>query len=633
MKLRLICYYWIPTEYSKIMDIHLNCLRYYQDIFDEAIFVLAVNDLTRNEKLEETKEIISSIGFKNLQFKIIPDDPTIREAGVFKDEVMDKLDEYDGLTFFIHTKGNSLHDSSMFEFRYISNWVAQLYFFCLNDMDDVKKCLIDEDFYLTYGGMLMDVPNTASNKYHWYYPGNFYWLNGKRLDKYVKDNNIEMPDLLSWSTIQESQYNLKRFYGEDVFGSIFTSDRAASSLGKYYEYCDNYRDCDHIRAKTTIEKYDEYKRFYKNIALNGVDVNKNMICVYAICKNESKNIDEWAKSVLEADSVVVLDTGSTDDSIEKLKKYGFRVEQKLFSPWRFDTPKNEAMELAPDYCNILVNVNMDEFFDPGWADLVRKNWKDGEHNLVSYMKYDVFPGANTVYSDIHARGFKWKYPIHEILYNDNEEPKYLNLTNRIILRHKPDNEKSRNTYFSLIKTRIEENPDDYMGRLYYFNGCIENGYYDDLFKMAHELLTKFSDKIDNFYKWHIHYHLARVYRNLKDYQNMEKEFFEAMKEDKENIMAYLDYADYLDSDKQDLQSSIDILKLGLKNACDNNIWSYNHSKYNTLYDILSFKLFYNGNKKESLALAYKAYSLNKNDDRLKNNLDLIVNNMTNEDFL
>ena len=36
------------------------------------------------------------------------------------------------------------------------------------------------------------------------------------------------------------------------------------------------------------------------------------ICVYAICKNEEKNIENWYSHVKEADLIYILDTGSTD---------------------------------------------------------------------------------------------------------------------------------------------------------------------------------------------------------------------------------------------------------------------------------------------------------------------------------
>jgi glycosyltransferase involved in cell wall biosynthesis len=45
---------------------------------------------------------------------------------------------------------------------------------------------------------------------------------------------------------------------------------------------------------------------------------KSKICVYAICKNEEKHIDRWINSLKEADKIVVLDTGSTDNTIALL---------------------------------------------------------------------------------------------------------------------------------------------------------------------------------------------------------------------------------------------------------------------------------------------------------------------------
>ena len=49
-------------------------------------------------------------------------------------------------------------------------------------------------------------------------------------------------------------------------------------------------------------------------------MKKYKICVYAISKNEEKFVDRWMDSVSEADEVFVLDTGSTDETVEKLKK-------------------------------------------------------------------------------------------------------------------------------------------------------------------------------------------------------------------------------------------------------------------------------------------------------------------------
>ena len=51
------------------------------------------------------------------------------------------------------------------------------------------------------------------------------------------------------------------------------------------------------------------------------------ICVYAICKNESQFVERFMDSAAEADDVCVLDTGSTDDTVKKLRARGAHVSQ------------------------------------------------------------------------------------------------------------------------------------------------------------------------------------------------------------------------------------------------------------------------------------------------------------------
>ena len=58
-------------------------------------------------------------------------------------------------------------------------------------------------------------------------------------------------------------------------------------------------------------------------------MGKFKVCVYAICKNEAQFVDRWMDSMSEADSVVVLDTGSTDDTVEKLRRRGAQVTVEI----------------------------------------------------------------------------------------------------------------------------------------------------------------------------------------------------------------------------------------------------------------------------------------------------------------
>jgi len=92
------------------------------------------------------------------------------------------------------------------------------------------------------------------------------------------------------------------------------------------------------------------------------------VCVYAICKNEEQFVDRWMDSMSEADEIVVLDTGSTDGTVEKLRARGAEVTTQVITPWRFDTARNRSMELVPENADICVCTDLDEVFHPGWRE-------------------------------------------------------------------------------------------------------------------------------------------------------------------------------------------------------------------------------------------------------------------------
>ena len=96
------------------------------------------------------------------------------------------------------------------------------------------------------------------------------------------------------------------------------------------------------------------------------------VCVYAICKNEEQFVDRWVDSMSEADEIYVLDTGSTDKTVKKLKKRGVKVSVKKIEPWRFDVARNESLKLVPEDTDICVCTDLDEVFNKGWKKRLEK---------------------------------------------------------------------------------------------------------------------------------------------------------------------------------------------------------------------------------------------------------------------
>lgn len=202
------------------------------------------------------------------------------------------------------------------------------------------------------------------------------------------------------------------------------------------------------------------------------------ICVYAISKNEEKFVKRWYKSMQEADEIYVLDTGSTDQTVTKLKQLGVHVQIKKITPWRFDTARNLSLELVPYDTDICVCTDLDEVFEPGWRKKLEENWKP-ETTTARYtynwsLDQNNKPIVTFLYEKIHSRNnYTWIHPVHEVLkYKGTKEIK--TSIPSIILNHYPDKLKSRNSYLNLLELSVQEdNQNDrnlhYLGREYLFH--------------------------------------------------------------------------------------------------------------------------------------------------------------------
>ncbi len=192
------------------------------------------------------------------------------------------------------------------------------------------------------------------------------------------------------------------------------------------------------------------------------------ICLYAICKNEVSQVDTWVENMSEADYIVVLDTGSTDGTYEKLKENPkvTRVEQKIINPWRFDVARNESLKLAPEDAEIFVCTDFDERFVPGWGKVLREGWEDDADRGIYMYAWDHNESGEPTnvfhYDKIHTRGYKWIFPVHEVLWPDYDRTtpeKRIDFGEQIYLHHYQDLTKNRKSYLDLLKISVEENPD------------------------------------------------------------------------------------------------------------------------------------------------------------------------------
>lgn len=202
--------------------------------------------------------------------------------------------------------------------------------------------------------------------------------------------------------------------------------------------------------------------------------------MYAISKNESKFVDAWVDSMREADSIYVLDTGSEDDTVARLRARGVTVETAVISPWRFDVARNRSLDMVPQNVDICVSTDIDEVFRPGWRDALERAWAPGTQQANFRYTWNFNPDGSEGFvfwrEKIHARrGFVWVNPVHEVLsYTGPGRPKVI-FAQGVQLDHHADVSKSRAQYLPLLELAVREDPDNdrnmhYLGREYLYYG-------------------------------------------------------------------------------------------------------------------------------------------------------------------
>lgn len=357
-------------------------------------------------------------------------------------------------------------------------------------------------------------------------------------------------------------------------------------------------------------------------------MKKYKICVYAISKNEEKFVDRWVDSMSEADQIFVLDTGSKDKTIKKLKKRGVIVKKKKIKPWRFDIARNESLKLVPDDCDICVCTDLDEVFEKGWRDKLENIWKDETNHLRYNYNWKLdennHPIVNFYIEKIHSRkNYQWTHPVHEVLTYIGDAPENFQTTDEITVNHYPDDKKSRSNYLPLLELSVQEDPEDdrnmhYLGREYMYYGkwnkCI-----DTLIK--HLNLKKATWKDERAASMRF---IARSYQHLNRFDEAKMWLDKAIKETPYLRDPYVEYA---------------LLEYHLENwdqviyYCNQALQITNHEKTYinepfswdyTIYDLLSLAYFYTNDIEKAIENINIALSMEPNNERLIRNKKILL---------
>lgn len=354
---------------------------------------------------------------------------------------------------------------------------------------------------------------------------------------------------------------------------------------------------------------------------------KYKVVVYAIAKNEKKFVDRWMDSMSEADEVIVLDTGSTDNTVKKLKARGAKVYKKIISPWRFDVARNESLKLVPLNADICVCTDLDEVFNKGWRKTLENAWQPDVKQARYVYNWSLDDQGNPLvwfyYFKIHSRnGFVWKNPVHEYLKYEGDNYKVIYIDD-IILNHYPDQNKPRSNYLPLLELSVQENPQDdrswyYLGREYMYWGQWDKS----IETLKHYLTLEEKFPQERFAAMR---DIANCYLKKSDYLNAYKYYIMAIAQCPYMREPYVELA-LAAYYNQDYSTVFYMAEQALKITQKSKIYiNQGYAWDSTLPDIAAIACYNLKLYDRAHYYAKLAYELNPKDERIKDNYELLKN--------
>lgn len=147
------------------------------------------------------------------------------------------------------------------------------------------------------------------------------------------------------------------------------------------------------------------------------------LSVVVLTFNEATNIEACLESVKWADEIIVVDSGSTDDTVTIAKKY---TDRTIFHPWEgYSGQRNFAHSLAQ--CDYVLHLDADEVVSVELQDEIRSLLRGDPRLLMiayripiqdwmfgKFVRYGSWPHQKPI--RLHRRGIgEWQGEVHERL--------------------------------------------------------------------------------------------------------------------------------------------------------------------------------------------------------------------------
>ena len=342
------------------------------------------------------------------------------------------------------------------------------------------------------------------------------------------------------------------------------------------------------------------------------------IAMYAIALNEERHIQRCMESCKDADYFILADTGSTDRTVEIANSLGAITYNININPWRFDLARNTALSLVPSDVDICISIDIDEVMEPGWREEIEKAWSK-DINRIRYI-LDTGNGGKFINDKIHSRsGYYWKYLCHEAVCPDFRTQENFALIDKILIRHLPDLEKSREKYLDMLEIGVRENPHDPRSSFYYARELVFQGKNPEAITeiIRYLQMPNATWKDERAYMMRM---LARLLQKASDWGQAEKWLVQATNEAPHRRESWVDLSQFY-YEKQNWDGCLSAAETGISIEIGRYAWLNDQSCWGERpYDLAAIACYSLGLWEKAFQYGYKALELSPDDGRLQDNL-------------
>jgi glycosyltransferase involved in cell wall biosynthesis len=348
------------------------------------------------------------------------------------------------------------------------------------------------------------------------------------------------------------------------------------------------------------------------------------ISVYTCALDEEKFAERWAESAVDADELVVVDTGSTDRTMDILKTWDVVGRKIKLYPFRFDDAKNAALQAVSSETDVAIQLDMDETLTEGWRARLERAWVPGTTRLrYPYVWSWLRPGhPDRLYhaDKIHGRfSHRWRNAVHEVL--SPSIPEQVVTIDDCLIEHHSDDTKPRN-YLPLLKLSVQEDPFNDRNAHYYARELFFNQLYQ-------EAITEFQRHLAlPTARWmperaaSLRY-MGKCHEQVKNYQSSYACYVTATLEDPSSREAYVDLAGFLLRQQEWCGVIHFAMKASNIEVGPSNYITERYAREEGPFDLTAVALHNLGQKVAAIDFARKALDLNPQDPRLQENLRVV----------